>query len=68
MINEIIYNGRTFIQIVRNLNPKMIKIHKKQYLKTCLEVHRNEISGYNLDYNQTLRNANFILIKFYNNL
>jgi hypothetical protein len=64
-MNTIIYNGKTFIQIVRNLHPEMIKQHKREYLNRCLEVYSNEKTGYNLDHNQALRNANFILTSFY---
>jgi hypothetical protein len=60
------YNGLTLEQIKNNLPPNMAEVHKMQYLNNCKEVINNEASGFNLDYNEALRNYNFNLILFYN--
>jgi hypothetical protein len=60
------YNGLTLEQIKNNLPPNMAEVHKRQYLDNCKQVIKNEASGFNLDYNEALRNYNFNLILFYN--
>lgn len=64
---EPIYNGYSLRQLINRLNPKMIKSHRKWYLKNCLEVFFNEKHQINLTYNECLRNTNFNLTKFYLN-
>jgi len=59
------YNGLTLDQIKLNFPPNMAEVHKLQYINNCIEVMNNEASGFNLDYNEALRNYNFNLIKFY---
>ena len=59
------YNGYTLEQIENNLPPNMAEVHKLQYLNNCKQVIKNQISGYNLDYNEALKNSNFNLILFY---
>lgn len=59
------YNGLTLEQIKNNLPPNMAEDHKLQYLNNCKQVIQNEDSGFNLDYNEALRNYNFNLIRFY---
>jgi len=60
-----IYNGLSIRQIISRLHPEMIKQHRKQYLRTCIEVYKNEKAGTNLTWNQAARNSNFNLILFY---
>jgi hypothetical protein len=60
-----IYNGLSIRQIISRFHPAMIKQHRRQYLKTCIEVYNNEQSGTNLGYNEAARNSNFNLILFY---
>ena len=43
----------------------MAEDHKIQYLNNCKQVINNEASGFNLNYNEALRNYNFNLIRFY---
>jgi hypothetical protein len=59
------YNGLTLEQIKLNFSPNMAEVHKMQYLNNCKQVIQNEASGFNLDYNEALRNYNFNLIRFY---
>ena len=63
-----IYNGYSIRYIISNLPEGMIKDHKKEYIKNCIEVYKNELSDYNLDYCNSMRNYNFNMIRFYNNL
>jgi hypothetical protein len=60
-----LYNGKTLEQIANNFHPEMIPLHREQYLNNCKEVIKNEKAGFNLDYCQQVRYANFILIEFY---
>jgi hypothetical protein len=60
------YNGLTLEKIKLNFPPNMAEVHKMQYLNNCKQVINNEASGFNLDYNEALRNYNFNLILFYN--
>jgi len=62
-----IYNGYSIRYIISHLPKNMIKYHKKQYLKNCIEVYENETAGFNLDYCESLRNSNFNMIRFYLN-
>lgn len=59
------YNGYTLEQIKNKLPLNMAEVHKLQYLSNCKQVIKNQISGYNLDYNEALKNYNFNLIRFY---
>jgi hypothetical protein len=59
------YNGLTLEQIKKNFPPNMAEVHQMQYLNNCKQVMENEASGFNLDYNEALRNYNFNLIRFY---
>lgn len=59
------YNGLTLEQIKNNFPLNMADVHKLQYLNNCKQVIKNQISGYNLDYNEALKNYNFNLILFY---
>ena len=59
------YNGLTLEQIKNNLPSNMAEDHKIQYLNNCKQVINNEASGFNLNYNEALRNYNFNLIRFY---
>lgn len=61
------YNGYTLEEIQKNLPKNMIELHKKIYLDNCKQVIKNQLSGYNLDYNETIKNTNFNLITFYLN-
>jgi hypothetical protein len=63
-----IYNGLSIRQIILNLPKNMIKLHKIDYLKNCLFVHKNESKGFNLKYCDLVRTSNNLLIKHYNNL
>ena len=63
-----IYNGYSIRYIISNLPEGMIKDHKKESIKNCIEVYKNELSDYNLDYCNSMRNYNFNMIRFYNNL
>ena len=60
-----IYNGYSIRYIISHFPKGMIKDHKKDYIKNCIEIYKNEISGYNLDYCNSMRNYNFNMIKFY---
>lgn len=62
-----LYNGKTLEQIAANMPSNMPKIHRAQYLANCQEVINNESLGFNLDYCQQVRNANFMLISLYLN-
>ena len=62
------YNGMTILQVRNNLPSNMTQGHKELYLKNCKEVIKNQLSGFNLDYNEFLKNSNFRLIVFYTNL
>ena len=59
------YNGYTLEEIQKNLPKNMIELHKKIYLDNCKQVIKNQLSGYNLDYKETIKNTNFNLITFY---
>jgi|VirMetMinimDraft_7_1064189.scaffolds.fasta_scaffold08517_3 hypothetical protein len=61
------YNGLTIEQIENNLPLNMIDLHKKQYIDNCKEVIKNQLSGYNLGYNECIKNTNFNMVKFYLN-
>lgn len=61
-----IYNGRSIREILQNLPANMPKVHRNLYIKNCLQVYNNENTGANLDDCETIRNANFNLINFYN--
>jgi hypothetical protein len=61
------YNGYTLEEIKKNFPKNMIELHKKMYLDNCKQVIKNELSGYNLDYNEAIKNTNFNIIKFYLN-
>ena len=61
------YNGMTIEEINNNLPKNMIEGHKTEYINNCKFVIKNEAAGYNIDYCQTVRNANFNLILFYMN-
>ena len=63
-----IYNGYSIRYIISHLPEGMAKIHKKMYLKNCIEVFENEKNGFNLGYCESIRNYNFNMIRFYNNL
>ena len=63
-----IYNGYSIRYIISHFPGGMIKDHKKDYIKNCIEVYKNELSGYNLDYCNSIRNYNFNMIRFYMNL
>jgi hypothetical protein len=60
-----LYNGMTLEQIENNLHPNMIPIHREQYLNNCKEVIKNENAGFNLDWCQQVRFANFLLTENY---
>jgi hypothetical protein len=60
-----IYNGLSIRQIISRFHPAMIKQHRKQYLKTCIEVYKNEQAGTNSGWNEAARNSNFNLTLFY---
>ena len=60
------YNGKNLEQIEKNLPASMIEEHKQLYIENCKYVINNEAQKMNLDYCQTVRNANFNLILFYN--
>jgi len=60
-----IYNGLSIRQIISRLHPEMIKQHRKEYLKNCIEVYKNEQSGKNLTWNEGVKNRNLNLILFY---
>ena len=61
------YNGYTLEEIQKNLPKNMIELHKKIYLDNCKQVIKNQLSGYNLDYNEAIKNTNFNIITFYLN-
>ncbi len=61
-----IYNGYSIRYILAHLPRNMAKVHRKLYVKNCIEVYRNEQAKMNLGYNECLRNSNFNLIVFYN--
>jgi len=60
-----IYNGLNIRQIISKLPKKMIKSHKKDYIKNCLFVYNNEKNKVNLGYCKLTRDANNLLIKNY---
>ena len=60
-----IYNGYSIRYIISHFPKEMIKQHKKDYLKNCIEVYKNEKEGYNMEYCNSLRNSNFNMINFY---
>jgi hypothetical protein len=68
MENTLLYNGLTIAQVANNLPPDMTEEHKELYLNNCRFVVQNEYFGTNLKYCQFVRNSNFNLINFYNNL
>jgi hypothetical protein len=55
----------TIKEIKNNLPKEMIKYHKEMYIKNYIEIITNEKTGYNLNYNECLKNSNFWLIKLY---
>ena len=63
-----IYNGYSIRYIISHFPKGMIKQHKKDYLKNCIEVYQNEKEEYNMEYCNSLRNSNFNMINFYMNL
>ena len=64
---EIIHNGRTLKQIVRNFHPAMTLQHKREYLQNILGIAQREKDKMDLQYAEQLRNRNFILTLFYLN-
>ena len=62
------YNGYTIEQVKNNLPKNMIEEHKQLYLNNCKEVIKNNTSGTNLNQNENIKNSNFMLIQFYNDL
>ena len=67
-MNPDLYNGLTLEKIKNNFPSNMIEAHKVQYLQNCKQVINNQQSGFNLDFNECLKNSNFNIINFYLNL
>jgi hypothetical protein len=63
----IIYNGKNIRQILSKMDLKLraCKMHRNLYVKNCIEVHKSETSGFNLNYAQLIRNSNFNLTRLY---
>ena len=59
------YNGKTLEQIASNLPSNMIQLHKDMYLNNCKRVIECQVSGYNLNEIEIIKNANFILLNMY---
>ena len=59
------YNGKTLEQIASNLPSNMIQLHKDMYLNNCKRVIECQVSGYNLNEIEIIKNANFILHNMY---
>ena len=59
------YNGKTLEQIASNLPSNMIQLHKDMYLNNCKRVIECQVSGYNLNEVEIIKNANFILHNMY---
>ena len=59
------YNGKTLEQIASNLPANMIQLHKDMYLNNCKRVIECQISGYNLNEIEIIKNANFRLMDMY---
>ena len=59
------YNGKTLEQIASNLPNNMIQLHKDMYLNNCKRVIECQVSGYNLNEIEIIKNANFILHNMY---
>lgn len=68
MANQEKYNGMTIKEIKNNFPKNMIERHRSEYIHNCKYVMKMEKAGYNLAYCQLVRNTNFNLILFYNNL
>jgi len=64
---QIIYNGHSIRSILNNLPKGMIKAHRNEYVKNCIAIFTNVITGYNLDYIDKLKFRNFIIVKTYYN-
>ena len=60
-----LYNSKTIEQICNNLPECMPQIHKDMYLNNCKRVIECQVSGYNINEIEIIKNANFILLKPY---
>ena len=60
-----LYNGKTLEQIASNLPSNMIQLHKDMYLNNCKRVIECQVSGYNINEIEIIKNANFILLQPY---
>lgn len=64
-IEQTTYNGKTLEQIENNLPSNMIQLHKDMYMNNCKKVIECQVSGYNLNEIEVIKNANFILHNMY---
>jgi len=62
------YNGYTINEIESMPFSGWSECHKKDYIKNCKQVIECQMSGYNLNEIECLKNYNFSLVKFYMNI
>jgi len=60
-----LYNGMTIEQIENNIRESMSNIHEKEYLDNCRQVITNQMTGYNLNQIDSIKNYNFDLTMYY---
>lgn len=66
-MNANLYNNKTIEQISNNLPSNMPDFHRLEYLENCKKVIERQMTGYNVNEIEGIKNYNFILIKQYFN-
>jgi len=61
------YNGYTIEEIEARLNPNMADCHKAEYMNNVREVIERQMSGFNLNEIENIKNTNFHITNLYLN-